>query len=264
MADITKATVFSRGIALGRDDNVGIFQGNNDPSGGVGEAAPIGSIFLRDTGEIWQKTSAPDVGWTKLDAVSNSNLDDLSDVELTSIQDGDVIIYNSGTGEWENVPLQVPNSGRIVQVQFGPISFLAGTASIPKDTSLPLITEGAEIWSQTITPTDAANIIRLNSSVVASASNSAQELIFAAYRNSTCIGVTTDAVSNRDETQVVSFTFYDAPATAAQVTYSVRTGKVAGKSGSWYVNTLDGFTPGTEYGGVLVNNAYTVEELTGA
>lgn len=45
------------------DDLVGIFAGTADPSVG-GEAAPIGSLYLRSTGLLYQKTSAPDTGWT--------------------------------------------------------------------------------------------------------------------------------------------------------------------------------------------------------
>ena len=64
MADIDAATTFPNGIALGDDDNVGIFQGSADPTGGAGEVAPIGSLYLRDNGELYQKTSAPATGWS--------------------------------------------------------------------------------------------------------------------------------------------------------------------------------------------------------
>ena len=61
MANIDKAFAVENGISLG-DDAVGIFTNSTDPSV-VGETAPIGSILLRDNGELWIKTSAPATGW---------------------------------------------------------------------------------------------------------------------------------------------------------------------------------------------------------
>jgi hypothetical protein len=43
--------------------------GTVDPSAAAGVAAPIASTFRRDnagTGELWLKTGASDVAWTKL------------------------------------------------------------------------------------------------------------------------------------------------------------------------------------------------------
>lgn len=50
------------GLALG--NIVGIYSGITDPSA-VGEVAPVGSLFLRNTGELWQKTAPPNTSWAK-------------------------------------------------------------------------------------------------------------------------------------------------------------------------------------------------------
>ena len=60
MADITHAFNVETGLALG--DTVGIFHGSADPSVG-GEAAPVGSLYLRTDGTLWSKIGVNDVDW---------------------------------------------------------------------------------------------------------------------------------------------------------------------------------------------------------
>lgn len=62
MADISLSFSTENGISL--DDLVGIFTGTVDPSV-TGEAAPIGSIFIRQDGSLYQKITAADTGWIK-------------------------------------------------------------------------------------------------------------------------------------------------------------------------------------------------------
>ena len=62
MADISLAFSAENGISL--DDVVGIFSGSIDPSV-TGETAPIGSIFIRDNGQLFQKTGTLDLDWIK-------------------------------------------------------------------------------------------------------------------------------------------------------------------------------------------------------
>jgi len=43
---------------------VALLQGSSDPSSGGGLAAPVGSLFLRSTGQQYLKTSVSNTGWT--------------------------------------------------------------------------------------------------------------------------------------------------------------------------------------------------------
>lgn len=61
MANFNDAFAPEGGINL--EDLVGIFAGTIDPSA-VGEAAPIGSLYLRSTGSVFVKIGAPDTSWT--------------------------------------------------------------------------------------------------------------------------------------------------------------------------------------------------------
>ena len=62
MADITHSFVAEGGISL--NDQVGIFTGFNDPTDG--EEAPIGSLFLRGNGSLYQKVGALDTEWAMM------------------------------------------------------------------------------------------------------------------------------------------------------------------------------------------------------
>ena len=60
MADIGLSFSAEGGVSL--DDLVGIFAGVTNPAI-VGEAAPIGSLFVRSSGLLYQKTGALDTDW---------------------------------------------------------------------------------------------------------------------------------------------------------------------------------------------------------
>jgi len=187
----------------------------------------------------------------------DTSLENLIDTTITAVADGEALIYNGTSGVWENVVLAVGGSGRIVQVQFGPIPAISSTASIPDDNTAPLITEGVEIWSQSITPQYIDSDFRLNTSFTFDQSANNTELIIAFFRGSTCIGTGIATGTTKRFSTQVSITVYDDPATLSSVTYSCRVGKTSGST--WYINrTRDS---ATALGGTLESQAYTVEEI---
>lgn len=100
MANISKSTRIDGGISL--EDILGVFQGANDPSSGAGEDAPVGSLFLRTNGQVWQKVGAAATAWTHLVATATGvvNINDLGDVTVTTPQNGHVLRYVGG--QWVN------------------------------------------------------------------------------------------------------------------------------------------------------------------
>jgi hypothetical protein len=60
VADISLSFSAEGGISL--DDLVGIFTGTTDPSI-AGETAPLGSLFVRQNGQLFQKTGPSDLDW---------------------------------------------------------------------------------------------------------------------------------------------------------------------------------------------------------
>lgn len=61
MANISKFFLVENGLSF--DDDVVIFSGASDPSSGIGESAPIGSVYLRTNGQLWQKFGSADTDW---------------------------------------------------------------------------------------------------------------------------------------------------------------------------------------------------------
>lgn len=197
-------------------------------------------------------------------AAGVDSIPELIDTDINSPQDSQALVYNATSSKWENVTIAVPppGGGRIVQVEFGPIPSLSGTAQIPLDSSPPLSTEGVELWSFTIVPTETTSTIRIASSMVFTGSSNSLSLIAAVFADGFCIGSVTSTGSKNNTGQTLTFTIYDQPSTTLPVTYSVRVGKESGVAGTWYINNIPGI-PNT-LGGTMQNNAYTIEEIGNA
>jgi len=60
--------------ALSLDDVVLIVPGTADPATGAGEAAPVGSLFLRSNGELYRKTGVNNVDWGKVGISEHADL----------------------------------------------------------------------------------------------------------------------------------------------------------------------------------------------
>ena len=156
----------------------------------------------------------------------------------------------------------------VIQLFWGPISGVSGTTKISKDDTTPLISEGTEIWSQSITPTvgSPATTVRARTNFTFSSSNSALEIVIAVFRDSTCIGVGVSSTSNNNSGFSVSTSFYDPNATPGfEHTYSCRVGRT-GNNGTWYINQISGFTDAFPGGSPVVGllteqNAFLVEEI---
>ena len=204
---------------------------------------------------------ATDAGSNVADIDLDASIDDLNDVTITSAANNNQIKFDSGTGQWINVagqPGPPAGSELWVQMLWNPIAGLSGTTSIVIDELLPDIAEGTEVWSDTIDIQDTSSTIRIETSITFTGSTSSMELVFAAFRGSTCVGATVVSNPNKDTGTGAAMIVYDSPATTGDLTYSVRVGKNGGP-GTWYVNTLPGFT--TPLGGVLEQNAYTLAEI---
>ena len=63
MTDLNLAFQFENGLAFSETD-VAIFSGTDDPT--TGASAPVGSLFLRPSGEAYLKTGVLDTDWTRV------------------------------------------------------------------------------------------------------------------------------------------------------------------------------------------------------
>jgi len=98
VADINAAFVIEDGLAFD-ETQTGIFTGSGDPSASPGEAAPIGSLFIRTDGSLYVKTGAADAEWQFVLRQSDVTFDGLAPTTTK----GDLIV-RTATG---NVRLAV-------------------------------------------------------------------------------------------------------------------------------------------------------------
>lgn len=165
---------------------------------------------------------------------------------------------NVTTEDVIGVPPAPVGGSKIIQLKWGPIPGMVGTTAIPLTTSPPIITQGTELWSEDIDIQSDISTMRVSTNVVATASRASMQIVVTIFRNSIAIGMTASTISNKDKGHVISFAIYDEPAGTGFHTYSCRVGKSNG-TGSWYINYLPLSNP--TGGGLLENNAYTVEEI---
>jgi hypothetical protein len=187
---------------------------------------------------------------------SVSNLSDVQFIGSPAPLDSQTIVYNGLTGFWENRTIAVPpaGGGRLIQVNFLTIPGQSGTTSIPISV-IPSVTDGTQIISTTITPTEATSIIRIHISMLAGGSNSNTEVAATVFRDSVFVGSNIYTVANKDSGGPLVLTLYDDPATTAPITYQVRVGRAVG-NGAWYINTLPGSAAT-----IFETNSFTVEEI---
>lgn len=145
-----------------------------------------------------------------------------------------------------------PVVGTVLQVQSDAIAAASGTTAIPADNTAPLISEGTEIASVAITPASTSSKVLVQASVLIDSASS-QIVSVALFRGSTCIGAT-----QRNGTVVLSLALsvLDSPASASEVTYSLRIGNTDGST-IWYASQTNADT----YGGAPANSTLTAMEI---
>ena len=187
-----------------------------------------------------------------------TRIDNLNDVVLTSpaVGNGNVLVYNLLTDTWINAPLAVGGSGRLIQVQFGPIASIISTASTLLGPTAPLITEGVEVWSQPFTPVEISSNIRIATAFTINIAQNNTQLVVSFFRDALCVGVSLVTGTTKKFSYPFATTMYDTPGTLTPVVYSCRVGKDTGTT--WYLNrTSDTVT----VAGLMEQQAYTVEEI---
>jgi hypothetical protein len=103
------------------------------------------------------------------------------------------------------------------------------TATIPLDATIPTNTEGVQLASATITPTQAANQIRVNISIPVCEAATTPAVV-SLFKDTTCFGAGTVATGQRS----FNATWYLSAGSTASQTISIRAGDTG--AGTFYVN----------------------------
>ncbi len=140
-------------------------------------------------------------------------------------------------------------------------SFFSTTALIPLDDSIPQNTEGAQVFTQAITPTSSSNFIKITVVLNISNSNVNNLHTAAVFKDSganaigagwaKCVG--TNAPSSP---MVINFT--DSPNTTSAVTYKVRVGYSGNTASTVQVNGGSGL----RYMGGALASGMTLQEIS--
>lgn len=169
--------------------------------------------------------------------------------------------YNTTTGYyevwngtmWLNLSTSIAGNG-VREILYGQLAHLSGTSVIPYDNTPPLIDEGTEFFSRSITIDRVGQKIVMWFSTIVSISNSGRVATISLFRGSTLIGVTAAAVASTNAPTTVTFIVADEPPAVGTYTYSGRIGVSA--SATWYIG---GFTALANYGGAAnTNNQYVL------
>jgi hypothetical protein len=136
----------------------------------------------------------------------------------------------------------------------GNVAQMSNNSKIPFDNTVPLITEGLQVWSQTVTPTDNTKSFQIKFAGMCDSSSSNNNVIVAIFRDSTFIGLVSTNISTSGRPENFSLIVNDSPATAVPVVYSCRIGGSA--TATWYLGRASGAT----FGGVN-NSGWTIDEV---
>ncbi len=120
MADISKFFLVENGLSF--DDDVTIFSGFADPSSGAGEAAPVGSVYIRTNGQLWQKFGPADTDWQ---LVSNEG----TSIKVTSSDTTTGYLNDKITVSSSLLKTVIPSypANQTLQLGLSPTGVVAGT-----------------------------------------------------------------------------------------------------------------------------------------
>lgn len=145
--------------------------------------------------------------------------------ELTSPGIADeVLVLNHATSPPALKRVQVGNVSPLVQALGNGAGGGGFNSTIPYDNTVPTITEGAAVWSNTITPKSASDTILVDIGFAVTARSGAITVIAAVFRASTCINVQIAEVPATWTLPLRIVTGDHHYATTSAVTYSVRIG----------------------------------------
>jgi hypothetical protein len=147
-----------------------------------------------------------------------------------------------------------PAGGQLIQHVEGSIPASTGATAIPLDNTLPLSTEGTQIWTYTFAPTSTTSKLYITFSLSHSNSNTSTTNICTLFAGTTIIGAQATRIVANNALGMMSMHVVYAPGSTAPVTISARFG--GSTTTTWYVNQTNAAT----LGGALASE-FTIQEF---
>lgn len=151
-------------------------------------------------------------------------------------------------------PSQV-GSTAIKQVVSSVIGPTTGTATRAINNVTPLITDGVEVATCTITLNSDQSRVLYTASANVDTNTNNRNIIFMIFRDDVCIGASQLFCANANTVESISRSRYDYPGVSGPVTYSIRV--AADAATTWYINDT---VSGNTFGG-LMNTSIILEEI---
>ncbi len=169
----------------------------------------------------------------------------------------ETVIERSTGAAWQSYSAAV-SAGKLIQVvntQTGAVA--TGTTVIPHDDSIPQNGEGDQYMSLAITPTSAANKLKIDVVIYLSATNASEWLAAALFQDSTASALAAGTVFDATATaiQLIAFTHYMTAGTTSATTFKVRAGRDSAGT-----TTFNGASGGRILGGVMASSI-TISEI---
>lgn len=120
---------------------------------------------------------------------------------------------------------------------------ISGTSNKADANTSPVITDGTQIWSQSIIPRATTSSFTIDGSFYIDHNTNNRRIVVAIWRTvagvNTLVGVSSAFITASNNGGEIAISFYDSPVTTSAVTYSLRS--FANGAGIWYV--AQGATP---------------------
>lgn len=254
-ADIASAATTSIWIT---DGNLVHVTGSTGPITSFGTAAQIGATRL----VVFDSTPTITYNATSLILPTSANIvaaaGDVALVVAETTANARVVGYWRRDGS-PLVATTAANalSGSVIQVvntQTGAVS--TGTTVIPKDDTIPQITEGDQYMSLAITPNNASNKLKIEVVVMMAATNLTDYTV-ALFQDSTADALASinGFVGQANSGSIATLTYYMTTGTVSSTTFRVRVGNASG-----FTMTFNGTAGGRLYGGVAASSI-TISEI---
>ena len=167
-------------------------------------------------------------------------------------EDGTAILTDGVVGS------SVSGAGIVLQQVTAAVAKATFTSAIPDDDTTPTISEGTEIFSQSITPSSTSNKIFITGCIMGT-SAAANGWGITVFRGSTCILTVHDSnAEGGTQPDQCSINLLDSPSTTSAVTYSVRAGGMAGASATYIQRRST-----ERYNNTMALNSVTLQEIKG-
>ena len=151
----------------------------------------------------------------------------------------------------------VTPTNQVVSFYSGEINAMSGATIIPSDNTTPSITEGTQVWAQTLTPMSWNSKFKFEQAFLYGSSSSNRNISFALFRNSTCIYAIGSNLVTSGRPLTITVYHVDQPNTTSSVTYSLRVG--ISSTATWYLGQAAANT--ITYGGTANVSTWSITEI---